>query len=213
MIISPQRNFIFIHIRKTAGTAVTRAYDKVALFDDIILGSTAHGDRVLEHYRDRYGLTKHSMLMDLPRVMGLDRVDNAFSFATVRNPWSWIVSYYTGAQKGQGERKILEATQASDFSGFLRSAVVAELARRAPQYRYVCDERGDLAVDLLIRQETLGEDWAELCDRLHISGVSLGVENRQTEGDWREFYRSKEDIALVGELFARDAEIFGYRFE
>jgi hypothetical protein len=213
MIISPQRNFIFIHIRKTAGTAVTRAYDRVALFDDVIIGSTEQGERAESYYRDRFGLSKHSMLMDLPPLMGLNRVENAFTFATVRNPWAWVVSHYTAGRLGTGEAALAGAAQALPFSDFLASPAVAELARRAPQSRYVCDEHGDLAVDLLIRQESLADDWAELCDRLGITGVTLTVENRSSDTDWHEFYRSKADIERVGELFRRDAQMFGYRFE
>ncbi|WP_239031947.1 sulfotransferase family 2 domain-containing protein [Paroceanicella profunda] len=214
MIISPQRNFIFVHIRKTAGTAVTRAYDRVALYDDIILGSTPHGDAVEAYYRDRFNLRKHSGLLTLAEVMGIDRLENAFTFATVRNPWAWVVSYYTSARKrDEGGNGISDAARSLDFSRFLQSEEVETLARRNPQYKYVCDEMGELAVDLLIRQENLGADWAELCDRLGITGVSLSVENRSTEGDWHEFYKSKADIERVQELFGRDAEMFGYRFE
>jgi hypothetical protein len=46
MIISHKYRFIFIHIRKCAGTSVTRALVSLLGKEDIVIGCTAEGEKL-----------------------------------------------------------------------------------------------------------------------------------------------------------------------
>jgi hypothetical protein len=45
MIISKSRNYVFVHIPKTGGTALTLALEDRAAADDIIIGDTPKAKR------------------------------------------------------------------------------------------------------------------------------------------------------------------------
>jgi hypothetical protein len=65
-------------------------------------------------------------------------------------------------------------------------------------------------VDFIARYENLEEDWRVVCARLDID-VALPTRMRSHHQPYREYY-SDETQALVAELYARDAELFGYGF-
>ena len=104
MIISPQRNFIFIHLYKCGGTSIERAYAKISLWDDLILGSTEFGEYAQNYYNRKFGLHKHSFVKDIVKALGEERYLSMETFALVRNPfriyeslYGWIKGMYLGA--------------------------------------------------------------------------------------------------------------------
>lgn len=95
MIISPRRNYIFVHIPKTGGTALATALEDRAMKDDILIGDTPKAKRRkarLKLLTAKGRIWKHSTLSDMAGI-----VDPAgtFTFTLVRNPWDRMVSYYT----------------------------------------------------------------------------------------------------------------------
>lgn len=98
MIISRGRGYIFVHIPKTAGTALTLALEARAMKDDILIGDTPKA-------RARRGrltaltpagrLWKHSTLADIEGIVTPSEMAQFCLFTLVRNPWDRAVSYYT----------------------------------------------------------------------------------------------------------------------
>ncbi|MBC7181700.1 MAG: Type II secretory pathway, pullulanase PulA, partial [Roseovarius sp.] len=67
MIISPGRNYIFVHIPKTGGTAMALALEGRAQAEDILIGDTPKARRRrarLKGVQARGRLWKHSTLAD-----------------------------------------------------------------------------------------------------------------------------------------------------
>jgi hypothetical protein len=98
MIYSVERNFCFIHIPRTGGTSVVRAYDKNALVSDVILGGTPFGEELSNLYRNRYNLHKHSGVSPIVRAVGLEKFKKFFSFSIIRNPLDRMISLYFWAK-------------------------------------------------------------------------------------------------------------------
>jgi hypothetical protein len=105
MIISPSRNFIFIHLEKCGGTSVESALQPYLHWSDMILGSTEFGEKAQQNYYERFGreevnkfmLWKHSTAKDIYSFIQ-DGWDDFIKFSIVRNPVELVVSLYKFSQ-------------------------------------------------------------------------------------------------------------------
>lgn len=65
MIICHSRRYLFVHLHKTGGTSVEAALAPTLAWNDLLLGSTPFGEQCNQHYRARFGLTKHSNISEI----------------------------------------------------------------------------------------------------------------------------------------------------
>ena len=101
------------------------------------------------------------------------------------------------------------------FSDYLRYA--ADKRRRDPlayvQKRLIVGSSKEVGVDVILRMETLQNDWDQLFPQLGIRDpLKLPLVNSSKHKDYRTYY-SSEDIAFVREHWKEDIEAFGYNFE
>lgn len=215
MIISRGRRFIFVHIPKTGGTALSLALEARAMKDDLLIGDTpkarARAGR-LKGIKTRGRLWKHSTIADIDGLVKTEELD-AFALVTlVRNPWDRLVSYYhwLGAQSFAHPAVGLAKTH--DFSGFLNHPQTRMSLALWPYAAYLRDAEGTERDAIFLRLEHLHTDLApfeaHLGFRLNIPRENASVR----PADWRPLY-SEADAALVAELCAADIARFGYSFE
>lgn len=193
---------VFVHVPKAAGTSISQSL---------------YG-RSVGHYS----------AADVKRFAPAC-LSNLPSFAVVRNPWSRCLSAYRfailGGGGGDGPR--VAATNPAQyqipsfrsFSAFVEEWLagwdVSKLdAIFQPQWPYVCDNHGNLLVDWVGRMEHLGavEDFVR---RSTGSSISLEHHNRSSSGHGKTDYRDEYDPStreIVGRIFERDIEMFGYDF-
>lgn len=89
MIVSRGRRFIFVHVPKTGGTALTLALEARAMKDDILIGDTPKARErrgLLNALTPKGRLWKHSTLADIDGVVSLTALDRMLVFTLVRNP-------------------------------------------------------------------------------------------------------------------------------
>jgi len=94
MIYSRSRRFVFIHLHKTGGTSFEQGYEPFARWDDLILGSTPHGEQASTYFQRRFGLYKHSGLEEIEKVIGAEALAGFRILAFVRHPRARIASLY-----------------------------------------------------------------------------------------------------------------------
>ena len=214
MIISPGRQFVFVHIPKTGGTSLGLAFEDRAHRDDILIGDTPKAKKRRGRLRDltpRGRLWKHSTLADIDGVLGADDLDWMFLFTMVRNPWDRAVSYYHWLKSQTFDHPAITRAQTLSFPAFVRDPVIVDSLRDWPAGRYMQDASGVERDALFIRLEHFDEDSAPLWDHLGFR-LTLPHENRSDrETDYRTYY-DDELAAHLGDVCATDILRFKYTF-
>ena len=197
MIVSHRARCIFVHVQKTAGTSiemVLRRFDPDA-------GS---------HLHDGW---RHLHAREIRDVVPPDVWDGYFKFAFVRNPWDRLVSWYHMCVQVPVPNGFCRYVRQNfpTFESFVTGATTGPGEKTThPQFDYVAGDDGEVIVDFVGRYETLGDDFAQIADRLKLGDV-LPRANPSSHGGYRDYYTTATRD-LVGQRFARDVEHFGYRF-
>ncbi len=188
-----ERQAIFVHIPKNAGNSISNA----------LYGVPFIGHDPLLHF------------------FAFDESTAAAShkFAFVRNPRDRLVSafHYLKSDKRTGIDRDFATRYLSDFPDF--TAFAHALERRAdllawhhfrPQCEFL-EVRGKIAADWIGRVETIDEGCAELSKHL---GIAIQPErlNKSDRRDYRQYYDIKA-AEIVSRLYARDIQLFDYRFD
>lgn len=208
-MIDHDRKTVFVHIPKTAGISIYKAFGRV----------------------DQMG---HLRLRDHG-----PELDGFFSFAFVRNPFDRLVSTHAYLRSGGRRNRFdLAARDAvSEFETFDSFACnIVECQRRlaeisagtwgipSPPEAVTNDRRyphllpqvvwthheGDVELDFVGRFERLAADWAVVARRLGMDG-SLEHHNATRHRPYREMYSWRARRA-VRRAYAADLDAFGYSF-
>lgn len=234
MILSHSRRFVFVHIPKTAGEAITRTLAPHLGRDDIYFSGQASRELHNAYYRQRYALRKHSKARDIATMLSQADWDGYFKFTIVRHPVDRARSLYHFYEKMHQNRRPLSVRgvlwrlpglsasdphtwpgmtaylQSGSFSQFIRHPAFGsvEPATR-PQTDMLADENGALMVDFVGKFETLDSDFARIAERIGLPGVRLGVVNT-SRNRTEQLPVSAPDRAYLADLYHRDFAAFGY---
>lgn len=216
MIISPRRHFIFVHIPKTGGTALSLALESRAMADDILIGDTPKAKRRkrrLHAAKTAGRLWKHATLADIAGLLPAGEIRACRVFTIVRNPWDRLVSYYHWLRVQTFDHAAVSVAKAHDFSGFLNHPHTQKSLRAETFGGYVAGAEGHTHQPVFLRHEQLEEDLGALWQHL---GFNLSPLPRANESDRQPDYRpyyTPADAALVATLCATDIARFSYRFD
>ena len=209
MIISRGRKYIFVHIPKTGGTALSLALEARAMADDILIGDTPKAVKRRTKAKKWAGdrkLRKHSTLAELD---GLVSFEDFYVLTLVRNPWDRMVSYYHWLRDQSFDHRAVELAKANGFSEFLNHPETVAVQSAETYTSYVTA----LSVTPhFVRLEALADDIAPFETHLGFKLDIPHVNRSDRDADWRGYY-SERDAELVGKIYAQDVEKFGYSFE
>jgi len=216
MIISLGRHYVFVHIPKTGGTALTLALEARAMKDDLLIGDTpkarARRGRI-KGLKAAGRLWKHSTLADIDGVLSPEDLAGMFCFTLVRNPWDRAVSYYHWLRGQSFAHPAVGLAKTLSFSDFLNHGQTRMAFRLWPATAYLRDKTGVDRCQLYARIEHLNQDLAPLEAHLGFRLTPLARANESSRPrDWRGFY-TDADAALLAEDCAEDIARFGYRFD
>ena len=215
MIISRGRGYIFVHIPKTGGTAMTLALEARAMKDDVLIGDTPKARQRRKRQASLQGagrIWKHSTLADIEGLVARDDFEDFLIFTLVRNPWDRIVSYYHWLRQQTFDQPAVKLAQGTDFTGFLNAPQTQRALMANPFDRYVRDGAGRLRNPVFLRLEHLQEDLDQIATRLGFRPDMGQANPSPRDRDWRGYY-TEEDAALLGRVCGADVARFGYRFD
>jgi len=201
-MISFQKQFLFVHIPKTAGNSVQSVLGNYSEDEIVALRSEQDGIERFGLRSPKYNIKKHSTLAEYKRALGKAQFDGLYKFTCVRNPWDRMVSYYftPTQQVGTWDRK--------EFRKIISKALsVADYLRLGKGEE---DPFGN--VDYIMRFENLADDFRIVCTTLGIPTASLPQYNRSNREHYSKYY-TDELRELVRERFAPEIERFGYTFD
>jgi hypothetical protein len=180
-MISRQHECIFIHQRKCAGIAIISTFGMTPDHPDF-----------------------HFMNNGVLSAEYARRPADYFVFSIVRNPWDWFVSAwkYCDSTRHKPLRDVLldPPRTGHDYRHLTR-----------PQADILFDAQGRPAADLVMRYESIQEDFDAVCDRLAKSRVTLPRINVGAHLHYRDYF-DDECRALFEKRYARDIAAFGYRY-
>ena len=214
MIISPSRRFVFVHIPKTGGTALTLALESRARADDIIIGDTPKArarKRRLAALTPAGRLWKHSTLADVAGVVPED-LSEWCVLTLVRNPWDRLLSFYHWLRGQSFSHPAVSLAKTTDFSAFLNDSSSRAAFAAWPAAAYTSDGAGVDRVTLAVRMEQLEAELQPLWNHLGFRLTIPRANESDRPRDWRPAY-SDADAALVATLCAEDISRFGYSFD
>lgn len=211
MISHPLR-CLYVHVPKTAGTSLKR------LLADYDLA----GRREPAGVRRLYSHASAARLRaELAAEMGAAEAASYFQYSFVRNPWDRLVScfFYLDAGGSGRVQELPRVAAIRRYRGDFRRFVLEGLARLkdeveplAPQHLWTHQGLDPAApLDFIGRYENLAADYAQVARRLGLTPSPLPHLRAAPRRPYPEYY-DDQTRALTAEIYARDIELFDYRF-
>jgi hypothetical protein len=234
MIISESYNFIFVHIHKTAGEAITLAFLPHLGPKDVTLGGTPTGNIRNLYYKRKYGISKHSSAREIREYIKDDRWERFFVFSFVRHPFERVESLYKYFVMMSERRDkpsfrnmlyrapLLEGSdplkwpglqayrETSSFSEFIRHPGFHQDPGSHCQCDMLLDEKGRMLADFVGHFDRLEEHFAYVASRVGLSEVRLPKHNVSKPTSRVDMTLSEHDRRYLREIYANDFEVFGF---
>ena len=199
MPISHSHKLVFIHIPKTAVTAITESPE--------VKFESLNG-----HF------TRQETKMSLA-----SKCDEYFKFTVVRNPWDRVVSNYKYSRmiksywhSNDGSTKYSKHVDYDVCSKLSFEDCVKLLQKNPnslrhqgwkPQYPYVCDADKNIVVDKVFDYSDLdGDEFKKIIPKMERINVSQGGKE-----SYKDYYND-ELIDIVSEFYKEDIKIFNFKY-
>lgn len=202
VIIADQKEFLFFAFNKTGSSSIEKILHP---YQNHILNRWLRFRFALG--RQHTSIFKHVRPLEIRRLISRSKWDRYFKFCFVRNPFDRLVSIYFYHRQGIPATHPLASKL--PFEQWIAEGGSGSAQRLMSEF--VCDESGKVIVDFVGRYENLEGDFRTVCKRLGIEW-QLAHLNRSRHAHYSTYYtdRARREVE---HRFARDLEMFDYRFE
>jgi hypothetical protein len=204
----------FIHVPKTGGSYLAhgeRPLDSMRYLAHSYITHKAGTPNPIYEYQPEYENSR-------PYTLSKSQARKYYKFSTVRNIYTWLVSY---AWHAGGWNPKYRNTEHYDFDaankGFdylLKTIVDRETIW--PNRKFIhCQlfaSDGELIVDWINRNETLDDDLSQLAAHVNVSYTRQTRKRVARDDDYRTYYTDNL-TQLVEDTWGRELSLFGYDFD
>ncbi|MFL9844952.1 sulfotransferase family 2 domain-containing protein [Flavobacterium rhizosphaerae] len=211
MIYSSSKNFLFIHVPKTAGTSIRSVLQPYGGHPGAI-NFIARRLEFFPNFCNVLGLNairtydSHTTYKKVSEILSAKALDNAFKFAFVRHPLDRLYSFYLHILAHPDHPWYKKINDYGSFSTMIKNL---DKVQEPTQLSYLTDKQGNFNVDFVGRLENINEDFEFICSKIGVP-FDLPKKNARKHKDWREAYTSDEDIELAKKFYQEDFDQFGY---
>jgi hypothetical protein len=224
-----QDRLIHVHIPKTGGTWLNHAFYEfgIHVYDH---GTVEYcGDQA--SHEPMWRMVNQMDIEPLLQCNNIRRPDvweTACKVAVVRNPFDWLVSYYTHRGTGkwrehQGWDDIVYCHNITSFEMLVKrfcdpSCKWFHQWYKRSLFHQIFDPAGAIGVDYVLRQEKLGEGTKELFMKLNITDNSWSPPRKRMNAsltrklDYKSYYNPALR-QIAEEHFRQELELFDYSFD
>lgn len=193
-MISSSRAFLFIAVPKTATSSIE---DALAPYRD--------DQRELE-------LGKHALAMEFTDLLSPEELDALFKFGFVRNPYTWMYSWYRYRQRQHladpEHRHHDRYVGSKSFDEFMLSYNEGQVFMKQSDFLYSHDDKR--LVDFVGRYEHIQADFDHISEQLALAPKTLKPVNVSAGTSFSPEQISPQSRAIINRDFERDFALFDY---
>lgn len=211
MLISKDKKFIFIHIKKAAGSSITRS---LAKYDDRNMLLKILNTKVLTRIsaiKRRNPLSHHVSAAQVKNYLGTE-YDRYYKFAFVRNPFDWQISNYFFIKQRWAHPRHKEVKNLS-YIEYLNWTL--ENRRIVPQLHFITESGnpGKIIVDYVGKIENIEHDFKYILKQLDLENeVILPHANKSMRNsEYRQYY-DDQTREFIEHHYNNDLKTFEYSF-
>lgn len=208
MLVSTANKFIFIHVPKTAGSSITAALAPYSLKPEkTALRRVLSKLPVKEDIGQAYFRTHATA--DQVRRKFPQHFKDYLTFAVVRNPYDYAVSYYE-YNLARKKKNLFGKSAGWTFADFLKEAQGKSKKTSFSQSKWLTDENNNIIVDRILKFETINKDIVEIASEIGIEVMSIPHKNSTVRRPFWKYY-GQDEVRMANDLFAIDFQNFGYK--
>ena len=210
MLISNKEKFIFIHIKKSAGTSITKTLSQ---YDDRNLYLKVLNTKLLTRikpFRLLNPLTHHAYAYKVRDYLGKNEYQKHFSFAFVRNPFDWQVSNYFFIKQSRLHTRYNEVKDLS-FNEYLDWTKKNNRIHLQSDFITSNNNQKDIIIDYVGKLENIKNDFNYVLKQIGLgSNTNLKFTNKSKRSqDFKKYY-DNYSINFIEENYSTDLENFSY---
>ena len=216
-MISKQKKFLFIHVPKTGGNSIQNILRVYSENDIVALSKHQDGVERFEVRSRDYNITKHSTLSHYKSVLDPKTYRSLFKFATIRNPWDRMVSFYFSPHRG------ITDWDRNDFLTLISSvpplhdyiytkSFFEKGLSMIGMYKTIGAHKIGRDINFLVRFERLSDDFRLVCEKLDIPYFPLPKRNSSNHVHYSKYYDDKLK-EIVRQKFLEEITFGNYHFE
>ncbi len=219
MLLSLSHSFVFVHVPKTAGSALHSQLEPLSLRPERTTWRSFKRRLPIRQAPGEAHFRIHETAKDIRATLGPEIYDPLHSFAVVREPFDHAVSHFE-YMKQYRSPKIAAQFETVEFLDYLKMRSRPRhpwqriFVHLPDQAHFLVDRQDRLLVDRILHYESLGADIQALQEYLGLDATPLTRTNvtRSKSGKATKMadYYGPEEIALVKKIYARDFKLFGY---